>query len=84
LLVALARAPHDRGVRDALAAGYRRTRPALAGVLGLPAGDDGEAAAGLVLAMFNGLLFQAQLDPALAIEGKRMEGALAGLGGLLP
>jgi hypothetical protein len=37
-----------------------------------------------VLALFNGLLFQALLDPALAIEGERMELAQARLRALLP
>ena len=40
--------------------------------------------AGLVLALFDGLLFQVLLDPALAIEGARMERAQARLRTLLP
>jgi hypothetical protein len=44
----------------------------------------GEDAAGLILAQFNGLLFQALLDPDLAIEGDRMRQAQARLRGVLP
>jgi AcrR family transcriptional regulator len=83
-LLALAKAQHDPRVRDRLAAGFRRTRPALAALLGL--GDDqaSEDAAGLVLALFDGLLFQTLLDPDLAIEGRRMHDAQARLRDLLP
>jgi hypothetical protein len=38
---------------------------------------------GLVLAMFNGLLFQSLLDPGLAIEGERMTAAQRRLRGIL-
>jgi AcrR family transcriptional regulator len=81
---ALAKAQHDPRVRQLLADGFRRTRPAVAALLGL--GDDqaGDDAAGLILAQFNGLLFQALLDPDLAIEGDRMRQAQARLRGLLP
>ena len=84
LVGALARAQHDPRVRDLLAAGFRRTRPNVARVLAL--GDDqaGEDAAGLVLALFNGLLFQTLLDPGLAIEGDRMERAQGRLRIALP
>jgi len=81
---ALAKAQHDERVRQTLAAGFHRTRPALAAILGL--GDDrpGRDAAGLVLALFDGLLLQALLDPALAIDGDRMQHAQSRLRGLLP
>jgi AcrR family transcriptional regulator len=81
---ALAKAQHDRRVRQLLAAGFVRTRPTLATLLGL--GDDraGNDAAGLVLALFDGLVFQVLLDPALAIEGERMQRAQSRLRGLLP
>ena len=84
LIAALARAQHDSRIRQMLATGYRRTRPTVAALLGL--GDDqaGSDAGGLVLALFNGLLFQALLDPALAIEGERMRRAQARLSGVLP
>ncbi|MFI6484461.1 TetR/AcrR family transcriptional regulator [Nonomuraea sp. NPDC050663] len=84
LLTSLAKAQHDERVRGLLAEGFARTRPALAAVLGL--GDDlaGHDAAGLVLAMFNGLLFQSLLDPALAPEGARMRQAQARLRTALP
>ncbi|HEX5622079.1 MAG TPA: TetR/AcrR family transcriptional regulator [Solirubrobacteraceae bacterium] len=83
-LAALARAQHDDRVRARLAAGFRRTRPAVAAVLGL--GDDPADvdAAALVLALFDGLLFQALLDPELAIEGERMQRAQARLRDVLP
>jgi hypothetical protein len=44
----------------------------------------GEDAGGLVLALFNGLLFRALLDPALAIEGERMQRAQTRLLRVLP
>jgi AcrR family transcriptional regulator len=83
-LVALARAQHDPAVRRLLTEGFRRARSQVATVLGL--GDDqaGEDAGGLVLALFDGLLFQGLLDPELAIEGKRMNEAQARLAGVLP
>jgi AcrR family transcriptional regulator len=76
---ALAKAQHDHRIREMLAGGFRRTRPNVAALLGL--GDDqaGEDAAGLVHSLFAGLLFQVLLDPALAIEGERMERAQARL-----
>jgi AcrR family transcriptional regulator len=84
LVIALARAQHDDRVRELLAAGFRRTRPAVSAVLGLGADRAGEDAAGLALALFNGMLFQALLDPALAIEGDRLAAAQARLRTLLP
>lgn len=83
-LAALARAQHDDRVRAALAAGFQRSRPAVAAVLGLGSDRAGEDAAGLVLAMFNGLLFQALLDPSLAIDGDHFRNALHRLAGHLP
>jgi AcrR family transcriptional regulator len=74
---ALARAQHDARVRRLLAAGFRRTRPRVAAILGLGADRAGHDAAGLVLALFDGLLIQTLIDPGLAIEGKRMERACA-------
>jgi AcrR family transcriptional regulator len=81
---ALAKAQHDAKVRELLAGGFRRTRPEVAALLGL--GDDraGEDAAGLVLALFNGMLFQGLLDPALEVEGERLRAAQARLRGVLP
>jgi AcrR family transcriptional regulator len=72
---ALAKAQHDGRVRETLAAGFSRTRPAVAALLGLGTDQAGEDAGGLVLALFNGLLFQTLLDPALAIEGGRLKRA---------
>jgi AcrR family transcriptional regulator len=80
----LAKAQHDARVRTLLVDGFRRTRPAVAILLGLGSDQAGEDAAGLTLALFNGLLFQSLLDPTLAIEGDRMRQAQARLRGLLP
>ena len=84
LFAALAKAQHDSRVRQQLAAGFHKTRPAIASLLDL--GDDqaGEDAGGLVLALFYGLLLQVDLDPTLAIDGKRMEQAQLRLLGVLP
>ncbi|MBO3749751.1 TetR family transcriptional regulator C-terminal domain-containing protein [Streptosporangiaceae bacterium NEAU-GS5] len=83
-LAAIAKAQHDDRVRRLLVTGFQRTRRSLAHVLGL--GDDPAArdAAGLILAMFDGLLFQTLLDEDLAIEGDRMTAAEATLRTLLP
>ncbi|MGH2963612.1 MAG: TetR/AcrR family transcriptional regulator [Solirubrobacterales bacterium] len=81
---ALAKAQHDSRIRDLLAAGFRRTRLNVASILGLGGDRAGEDAAGLVVALFDGLLFQALLDPALAVAGERMERAQARLLRVLP
>jgi AcrR family transcriptional regulator len=83
-IAALAKAPHDERIRALLADGFANARPNVAAVLNL--GDDETAhdAAGLVLALFHGLLIQVLLDPALAIEGQRMRRAQTRLGHLLP
>jgi AcrR family transcriptional regulator len=83
-LFALAKAQHDQPVRELLTGGFRRARADVASVLGL--GDDptGEDTGGLVLALFNGLLFQVLLDPDLAIEGRRLHEAQVRLGRVLP
>jgi AcrR family transcriptional regulator len=81
---ALAKAQHDPRVRELLSEGFRRTRPTLAALLGLGSDQAGEDAAGLVLALFDGLIFQVLLDPALGIEGERMQRAQTRLRGLLP
>jgi AcrR family transcriptional regulator len=81
---ALAKAQHDPRIRDMLTAGFQRTRPNVAALLGLGSDQAGRDAAGLVHAQFAGLLFQVLLDPALAIEGARMERAQARLLRILP
>jgi AcrR family transcriptional regulator len=81
---ALARAQHDPVVRDRLAEANRRTRPHLAELIGLGGDQVGEDAAGLVLALFNGLLLQGLLDPDLTVEGERMHAAQARLSEILP
>ena len=83
-VAALARAQHDARVRALLAEGFRKTRPSLAAVLGLGDDEAGLDAAGLVLSLFDGLLLQTLIDPALAIEGERMHRAQARLRRLLP
>jgi AcrR family transcriptional regulator len=83
-LTALAKAQHDPELGSTLAAGFAKTRPALAELLGLGDDQSGEDAGGLLLAMFDGLLFQALLDQTLAIEGERMQAALGRLRGALP
>jgi AcrR family transcriptional regulator len=69
---ALAKSQHDSRIRDMLAEGFRRSRPNVASVLGLGSDRAGQDAAGLVLSLFYGLLFQVLLDPTLAIDGERM------------
>jgi AcrR family transcriptional regulator len=81
---ALAKAQHDPRVRALLTAGYHRTRPALASVLDLGSDQPGTDAAGLVLALFHGLLLQSLLDPSLTIAGPRMHHAQTRLRGVLP
>jgi len=76
---ALAKARHDPRIRKMLAAGFRRSRPKVASVLGLGSDQAGEDAGGLVLALFYGLLLQVLLDPALAVDGDRMKRAQARL-----
>jgi AcrR family transcriptional regulator len=83
-LAALAKGQHEPRIRELLAGGFHGARPNVASVLEL--GDDqaGYDAAGLVLALFHGLLIQVLLDPALAIDGGRMKRAQARLGKVLP
>lgn len=83
-LVALAKAQHDDRVRELLAGGFSRTRDEVARVLGLGADAAGRDAAGLALALFNGLLFQSLIDPSLAIEGDQMLRAQARLRQVMP
>jgi AcrR family transcriptional regulator len=74
-VAALAKAPHDAVVREQLAAGFRRTRPAVAELFELGSDPAGRDAAGLALAMFYGQMIQVQFDPELAIAGKRFDRA---------
>jgi len=83
-VAALAKAQHDVRVRGLLAEGFRRSRGEVARVLGLGDDEAGEDAGGLVLALFDGLLLQALLDPGLAIEGERLTSAQARLRHHLP
>ncbi|MGH2988016.1 MAG: TetR/AcrR family transcriptional regulator [Solirubrobacterales bacterium] len=81
---ALAKAQHDPRVKATLAEGFRGSRPEIASLLGLGSDRAGRDAAGLVLALFHGLLLQVLLDPSLAIEGERMQRAQARLLRVLP
>jgi len=72
---ALAKAQHDPRVRKTLAEGFHRSRRDVASVLGLGRDRAGRDAAGLLVALFDGLLFQVLLDPSLGIEGARRIGA---------
>jgi AcrR family transcriptional regulator len=83
-LSALVRAQHDQRVRELLTAGFRKTRPRIAALLGLGDDEAGEDAGGLVHSLFVGLLFQALLDPSLAIEDERMQRAQSRLRTILP
>lgn len=78
-LAALASAPHDDRVRGPLAESYRESRSAVAGLIGL--GDDqaGEDAAGILIAVFDGLLIQALLDPSRELPLARVATAQARL-----
>jgi AcrR family transcriptional regulator len=78
-VAALAKAQHDARIRRRLAEGFRDARPNVAALLGLGTDEAGNDAAGLALAMFHGLLYQVLLDKALAIDGERMQRALARL-----
>jgi AcrR family transcriptional regulator len=75
-VTALAKAMHDPSLRGRLARGFRDARPAVAAVLGLGEGPAASDAAGLALALFHGLLYQALLDPGLSIPGERLARAL--------
>lgn len=82
-VVAMARGQHDERLRETLAAGFHRSRRDLAVVLGLGTDRAGTDCAGLVLAMFHGLLIQVLLDPGLGVDGVRMLEAQARLGSIL-
>lgn len=75
-VVALGRAQYDPVVAERLIDGFRRTRPAVASVLGLGADDIGVDAGALMHAMFTGLLVQSLLDEELALSGDRIADAL--------
>jgi AcrR family transcriptional regulator len=81
---ALAKAQHDPRIREMLAEGFGRTRPSVASLLGLGGDRAGRDAAGLVLALFYGLLLQVLLDSGLGIEGARLKRAQARLLRVLP
>jgi AcrR family transcriptional regulator len=81
-LAALASAPHDVRVRGPLAESYRESRVAVAGLIGLGEDEAGEDAAGLLLALFDGLLIQALLDPSRELSPARVASAQARLADL--
>ncbi len=82
-LGAFAKSQHDARIREALTRGFQRSRKNVASVLGLGSDRAGEDAAGLLMALFDGLLFQGLLDPSLVIEGSRMKRAQTRLLALL-
>jgi hypothetical protein len=81
---ALVKAQHDPRLRGLLVAGFRRSRPNVAAVLRLGEDETANDAAGLVLAMFHGMLSQVLLDSSLAIDGERMKKAQTRLRVVLP
>ncbi|MFC9355757.1 TetR/AcrR family transcriptional regulator [Rhodococcus sp. NPDC057014] len=78
---AVARAPHDERVRQPLAESYSVLRSALAAEFGLGADDTGNDAAGIVMAIFDGLLVQALLDPSQLLDPERVAAAVPRLFG---
>lgn len=72
-LAAVARAPHNSGLREALANSYSQSRLGVALLLGLGNDRDATDAASLVLATFDGLLIQAVLDPKGGIDSEAVK-----------
>jgi hypothetical protein len=62
-VAALARAPHDEHLGAVLGASYRESRTDLAALLGLGEDEQGELQAGILIAIFDGLLIQWLIDP---------------------
>ncbi len=62
-VAALSRAPHDPGLRAALAESYRDSRTSLAALLDLDERENHQLQAGLLIAIFDGLLVQWLIDP---------------------
>lgn len=81
-LAALASAPHDERVRVPLAESYAESRAAIAGLIGLGEDGAGADAASLLLAVFDGLLIQAMLDPSQRLSTARVAAAQARLADL--
>jgi AcrR family transcriptional regulator len=75
-LEAVAHAPRDEGLREALAESYREARDALVSLLGLGEDGIGRGLASSLVATFDGLLIQWLIDPR-AIPGD--DELLAGL-----
>lgn len=78
---AIARAPHDPALRDALAQSYRESRAEVSSLLGLGDDRDAEHAASLLLATFDGLLIQAMLGPENAVTVADIRRAISRLAG---
>ncbi|HEY7891089.1 MAG TPA: TetR/AcrR family transcriptional regulator [Solirubrobacteraceae bacterium] len=72
-VAALSRAPHDDGLREALARSYHDARAGLAAFLGLHERENADLNAGILIAVFDGLLIQWLIDPD---QGKRDLAAL--------
>jgi hypothetical protein len=65
-VAALSRAPHDDGLREALARSYHEARASLAAFLGLHEQENADLHAGILIAVFDGLLIQWLIDPDLS------------------
>jgi AcrR family transcriptional regulator len=74
-LAALASAPHDVRVRGPLVESYRESRAAIAGLIGLGEDEVGQDAAALLIAVFDGLLIQAMLEPSWELSAARVAAA---------
>ncbi|MGH2834207.1 MAG: TetR/AcrR family transcriptional regulator [Solirubrobacteraceae bacterium] len=62
-VASLSRAPHDQRLRGVLQASYRETRASLATVLGMDGQENAQLQAGILIAIFDGLLIQWLIDP---------------------
>ncbi len=67
-IAALSRAPYDQQLRSALATSYRESRASLAGFLGLGKDESSQLQAGVLIAIFDGLIIQWLIDPK---QGKK-------------
>lgn len=78
-LAAVAAAPFDDTVRQALAESYAESRETIAGLLELGQDQNALNAATLLIAVFDGLIIQGVVDPATTVEPDAMSAALARL-----
>lgn len=87
---AWAQVPHSEDLREEMTATYVDFRQAIAGIardafaeIGVTDGIDADALATLFIALFDGLLVRAQLDPDDVPSAERLLGAAAGALGAL-